>query len=80
VIGPEHRVFYPGDTAFIGDEFAKVGKKLGPFDLALIPIGCYRPAAVMSHKHMGPTEAVRVHQLVRAKVLYFTGNRGGGLF
>jgi N-acyl-phosphatidylethanolamine-hydrolysing phospholipase D len=43
VIGDKHRFYFAGDTGFCDKEFAKIGTKLGPFDLAAIPIGCYEP-------------------------------------
>ena len=35
------RFWFGGDTAYC-DVFAQIGEKLGPFDLAAIPIGNYR--------------------------------------
>ncbi|KAH7719920.1 Protein NAPE-2 a [Aphelenchoides avenae] len=67
VVGPTKRFYYTGDTGFCANEFRKLGQKLGPFDLAAIPIGCYKPSWFMSPQHIGPTEAVEVHKLVRAK-------------
>ena len=43
VFGPESSgsFWFGGDTAYC-DAFEQIGKKLGPFDLAAIPIGNYR--------------------------------------
>ena len=42
VIGPKHRVYFAGDTGYC-EVFKKIGQLYGPFDLAAIPIGAYRP-------------------------------------
>lgn len=47
VVGPTKRFYYTGDTGFCQPEFRKLGQKLGPFDLAAIPIGCYKPSCVL---------------------------------
>lgn len=43
VKSPEKSFYFAGDTGFCDSEFEKIGKKLGPFDLAAIPIGAYEP-------------------------------------
>jgi N-acyl-phosphatidylethanolamine-hydrolysing phospholipase D len=58
-------------TAFLGDTgyapyFRELGDYFGPIDLALIPIGAYRPSWFMKPLHLDPAEAVRVHQDLRA--------------
>ena len=40
--------------------FKEIGKRLGPFDLALIPIGAYAPRFQMSPIHNAPIDAVRM--------------------
>ena len=42
IIGPKHRVYFAGDTGYC-DIFKTIGNLYGPFDLAAIPIGAYRP-------------------------------------
>ena len=54
------RIYFAGDTAY-GRFFPDVGSRLGPFDLALIPIGAYEPRWFMQAVHMNPDEAVRAH-------------------
>ena len=58
VITETHRVFFAGDTAY-HPEFARIAERLGPFDLALLPIGGYEPRWFMRAVHMNPEEAVR---------------------
>ena len=43
VFGPDNggSFWFGGDTAYC-DAFEQIGKRLGPFDLAAIPIGNYR--------------------------------------
>lgn len=36
----EHNIFFSGDTGYF-EEFKKIGKKYGPFDLAFMQIGTY---------------------------------------
>lgn len=40
--------------------FKEIGKRVGPFDLALIPIGAYAPRFQMSPIHNAPIDAVRM--------------------
>jgi len=66
VTGPRHRVFFGGDTGYT-PAFAGIGARLGPFDLALQPIGAYNDA--WHAIHMDPEEAVRAHGDLGGKVL-----------
>ena len=54
----ESRVFFAGDTGHHPD-FAAIGERYGPFNVALLPIGAYEPAWFMRPAHMNPEEAVR---------------------
>jgi L-ascorbate metabolism protein UlaG (beta-lactamase superfamily) len=54
------RIFFAGDTAYAGF-FRDVRQRLGPFDLALLPIGAYEPRWFMEALHMNPAEAVQAH-------------------
>lgn len=60
-------------AAFLGDTgyapfFREIGEALGPIDLAMIPIGAYRPFWFMRPLHLQPDEAVRVHLDLRSKL------------
>ena len=54
------RIFFAGDTAYAGF-FRDVRQRLGPIDLALLPIGAYEPRWFMQIVHMNPAEAVQAH-------------------
>jgi len=54
------RIYFAGDTAY-APFFGKVRERLGPIDLALLPIGAYEPRWFMQAVHMNPAEAVQAH-------------------
>jgi L-ascorbate metabolism protein UlaG (beta-lactamase superfamily) len=68
VQGRGKRFFFAGDTAYY-DVFKEIGTRLGPFDLAAVPIGAYLPATIMKSGHTTPEEAVQVFEDVRARQL-----------
>ncbi|KDN53447.1 Metallo-hydrolase/oxidoreductase [Tilletiaria anomala UBC 951] len=47
--------------------FRELGDMMGPFDLALIPIGAYLPRVFMSNVHCSPSDAVRIHREVHSR-------------
>ncbi|MDG2278798.1 MAG: MBL fold metallo-hydrolase [Pseudomonadales bacterium] len=57
VIGPDKRFYFAGDTGYFSG-FKSIGRQLGPFDLAAVPIGAYEPRQMMRDSHMNPEEAV----------------------
>lgn len=64
---PGFRLFFCGDTGYHAPLFGEIGDRLGPFDLAAIPIGAYEPRWFMKTKHVNPEEAVRIHEDIRAR-------------
>jgi N-acyl-phosphatidylethanolamine-hydrolysing phospholipase D len=58
IAGGGCRVFFAGDTGY-HPAFADIGRRLGPFDLQLHPIGAYEPRWLMRPVHMNPEEAVQ---------------------
>jgi L-ascorbate metabolism protein UlaG (beta-lactamase superfamily) len=60
------RIYHAGDSAYF-DGFREIGRILTP-EIALLPIGAYHPDS-FRHVHMGPDEAVRAFQDLRARYL-----------
>ena len=65
VEGPSRRFYHAGDTAAF-DGFAEIGRRLGPIDLAAMPIGAYLPRRMMASVHVTPEEAVQGALAARA--------------
>ena len=63
---PDGTLFFAGDTAWDETMFSAIRGRLGPPDLALIPIGAYAPRWFMREQHCDPEEAVRIHQVLGA--------------
>ncbi|GAA5879265.1 hypothetical protein JCM3774_006419, partial [Rhodotorula dairenensis] len=47
--------------------FAEIGRREGPFDVGMIPIGAYQPRWIMSPVHCSPEDSVELHRHVRSK-------------
>ena len=56
--GPTRRFYHAGDTGYFNG-FAEIGKRLGPIDLAALPIGAYDPPSIMRFVHLNPEQAVQ---------------------
>jgi N-acyl-phosphatidylethanolamine-hydrolysing phospholipase D len=52
------RFYFAGDSGYF-DGFKTIGEALGPFDLAAMPIGAYKPQTMMQSSHMDPEQAVQ---------------------
>ena len=65
VEGPSRRFYHAGDTASF-DGFAEIGRRLGPIDLAAMPIGAYLPRRMMAPVHVTPEEALQGALAARA--------------
>ena len=63
----DFKSWFAGDTGYNDVQFKEIGQKIGPFDLAMIPIGAYIPRWFMRDFHVNPEEAVRIHMDVRSK-------------
>lgn len=60
--------------------FAEVGELYGPFDLALLPIGCYSPRSALSGQHSSPDDSVAMHKDIKSKKsigMHYGTIRGG---
>jgi L-ascorbate metabolism protein UlaG (beta-lactamase superfamily) len=67
VAGRDRRLYFAGDTAYYGG-LKEIGARLGPFDLAAIPIGAYVPQAIMKVSHTSPEEALAALADVRGRL------------
>jgi L-ascorbate metabolism protein UlaG (beta-lactamase superfamily) len=47
--------------------FKEIGQLYGPFDLALVPIGCFKPRSVLSGQHSSPEDSLAIHRDVKSK-------------
>jgi Predicted Zn-dependent hydrolases of the beta-lactamase fold len=56
-------VFFAGDTG-LHPEFEAIARRLGPFDLSILPIGAYDPRWFMHPVHMDPEEAVAAFRAI----------------
>ena len=63
----QKKIFFGGDTGYQAKIFQAIGQKLGPFDVALIPIGAYAPRTFMRYAHVNPAEAVQIHIDIKSK-------------
>lgn len=61
------RFWFAGDTGYDEEVFKDIGRRCGPFDLALIPVGGYAPRWFMKDMHVDPEEAVAIHRDVRSR-------------
>jgi N-acyl-phosphatidylethanolamine-hydrolysing phospholipase D len=66
VAGPTRRFYHAGDTGYF-DGFRVIGERLGPIDLAAVPIGAYDPRPIMEYVHLNPEEAMQAAGDVRAR-------------
>ncbi|MGH8056205.1 MAG: MBL fold metallo-hydrolase [Candidatus Entotheonellia bacterium] len=68
VAGDTKRIFFAGDTGYY-PVFKEIGNRLGPFDLAAVPIGAYLPRAIMKMTHLTPEEALQLFADVQGQRL-----------
>lgn len=63
---PDVSVYFAGDTGY-SEDFKEIGRRLGPFDFAAIPIGAYAPPWFMGPQHVDPSQALQIHRDVGAR-------------
>ena len=60
--------YHSGDTALF-DGFTEIGRRLGPIDWAMLPIGAYEPRWFMEPQHMNPEDAAEAFVRLGARTL-----------
>jgi L-ascorbate metabolism protein UlaG (beta-lactamase superfamily) len=60
--GPQHRVFFGGDSGPFDEAFQQIGAAYGPFDLVMLENGYSDPE--WADIHLGPDNALAAHQLL----------------
>jgi len=60
-------IYFAGDTG-AGPHFAQVAREFSHIDLAILPIGAYRPEWFMGEVHMSPGQAVEAHRQLGARI------------
>lgn len=68
VAGRDHRLFFAGDTGYFG-AFKEIGRQLGPFDVAAVPIGGYSSYRAHHPNHVNPEEALTVFEDIHARLM-----------
>ena len=58
-------LYFAGDTAY-AEHFEAIEARFGPIDVALMPIGAYKPAYMMAKSHVNPHEAAKAANVLRA--------------
>ena len=81
------KLYFAGDTAYQAHgspspcpAFKQIGDTLGPFDLAMIPIGLYSPPVFAASVHVHPEQSLEVHKAVSSKLsigMHYGTVRGG---
>ena len=61
----QRRYFFAGDSGYFPG-FAEYGRRFGPIDVAMLPIGGYEPRWFMRSQHMDPAEAYQAFLDLRA--------------
>lgn len=68
VLGRERRFFFAGDTGYSAS-LAEIGRRLGPFDVAAIPIGGYSAFTARHPNHVSPEEAAQLFEDVQGRLM-----------
>jgi N-acyl-phosphatidylethanolamine-hydrolysing phospholipase D len=62
------KYFFAGDTGYFPG-FAEYGRRFGPIDVAMLPIGAYEPRWFMQYQHMDPADAYQAFLDLRARTM-----------
>jgi N-acyl-phosphatidylethanolamine-hydrolysing phospholipase D len=64
----ERRYYFAGDTGYFHG-FAEIGRRFGPIEVAMLPIGAYEPRWFMRYQHVDPGEALFAFGDLRARAM-----------
>ncbi|MEJ0055124.1 MAG: MBL fold metallo-hydrolase [Bacteroidota bacterium] len=67
IIRPGGNIYFVGDTGYNEFIFKEIGERCTPIEVALIPIGAFKPEWFMSPIHCSPTEAVKIFQEIKTR-------------
>jgi len=67
ILRPGGNIYFVGDTGYNGHTFKEIGERCAPIQVALIPIGAYKPKWFMAPIHCSPEESVKIHREVKSK-------------
>ena len=60
-------IYFAGDTA-VGNHFKEIAEFFPKIDVALMPIGAYKPEFIMKDAHISPWEALEAFNHLQAKL------------
>ncbi|KAK3048699.1 hypothetical protein LTR09_010008 [Extremus antarcticus] len=82
-----HKLFFAGDTAYQAVStpspcpiFEQIGEVFGGFDLAMLPIGLFKPQSFMGGVHAAPEQSHLIHNEIKSKLsigMHYGTVRGG---
>ncbi|EMC97149.1 hypothetical protein BAUCODRAFT_68318 [Baudoinia panamericana UAMH 10762] len=85
--GSGRKLYFSGDTGYQAMNtpepcpvFKQIGDALGPFDMALLPIGLMTPASLMGTVHATPEQSINIHKDVKSGLsigMHYGTVRGG---
>ncbi len=64
----DYRYYFAGDTGYFHG-FREFGRRFGPIDVAMLPIGAYEPRWFMAYQHMDPAQAYQAFLDLGARTL-----------
>ncbi|EMY60318.1 beta-lactamase family protein [Leptospira terpstrae serovar Hualin str. LT 11-33 = ATCC 700639] len=68
ISGEKEKVYFGGDTGYY-THFREISERLGPIDVAILPIGATEPRWMMEPVHVDPIQAVQAFVDLKAKYL-----------
>lgn len=81
------KLFFSGDTGYqaVGTPtscpaFTQIGEVFDSFDLAMLPVGLFKPQTTMGGVHAAPEQSLNIHKEVRSKLsvgMHYGTVRGG---